>query len=141
MKALPCLLCLVVSSATNFSTCAMPSGKQVLASLFTELERELAKEPLCNMSSVEHPHSPYLLKHHLATVLATSYESSHSTRLETDCNASKHQAETGDVVDIWDCKLTSTELSSAGETVSVSTIAFGLAINTFDMVPQSLRCF
>lgn len=131
----------LVGCTATFESNSKPSGEQALVALFTELERDLTKEPLCNMSSVEHPHTPYLLKHHLATILATSYESNHYTRLETDCNASKHQVDTGDVVDIWDCKLTSTELSSTGETVSVSTVAFGLAINTFDMVPQSLRCF
>jgi hypothetical protein len=133
-------LCLL-GCTSNAQTSEKPSGERVLASLFDGASVVLSTEPLCNMVSVSLNKKDIQLKDHLASVLATSYESENVTTVTTSCSDSKYQSRNDEVIDIWDCMLVVNETSSSGEFISSSTIAFGLNKQDLVLLPNSLRCF
>lgn len=141
MKRFVCLSFLMIGCASNAQTPVKPNGEEVFLSLLNAAGRALTEEPLCNMQSVSSPQQPFTLGHHLSTVLATSYESSNTTKIQTNCNLSKTEQPNGIPIDIWDCQVISNEISVSGEFISSSTIAFGLRISDLKFVPMSLRCF
>ena len=141
MKHIAWFTLLLVGCATAEQTPPKLNGEQVISSLMEISDRVLSKEPLCDMISVASPNNPYTLKDHLSVVLSSSYESNNITTIKTNCDASKQDLPNGQILDIWDCKLTINESSVTGEFISASTIAFGLDKNNLKYVPLSLRCF
>lgn len=141
MKHCTWLIFILLGCASHAQLPEKPTGEQVLSSLLEASDQELSIEPLCNMQSVSLPKKPYKLKHHLSAILATSYESSNTTKIQTSCNSSKHETPNSSVIEIWDCQLVTNELSPSGELITASTIAFGLNKLNLEYVPQSLRCF
>ncbi len=141
MKYLTLFVLLILGCTSNATTDSKPDGVQVLTSLLDASNSILDAEPLCNMQSVSTSKVPYTLKDHLSVVLSSSYESENKTNIQTTCNTSKHDTDKNQVIDIWDCTLIVNEISSTGEFISSSTIAFGLTKTDFKFVSKSLRCF
>lgn len=131
----------VASNEKTASDKTAPSGEQVFDILFSNLDRRLDQEPLCDVKSATREGKTMTLGEHVATVLSLSHESKNSVTLESSCNPSKHEAESGRIIDIWDCKIEVLEKNTESDFISSSMIAFSTTLDKAVMVKGSLRCF
>lgn len=134
------LTLMLLACKTTAQTNPKPNGEQVILAILEASEQDLSEEPLCNIGPTGSSES-YTLKDYLSVVLATSYENKNTTSITTTCTASKTEPQDGQLIDIWDCLLTTYETSPSGEFISASTIALGLDKNKLIYIPQTLRCF
>ncbi len=118
-----------------------PTGEEVFKLLLSSGNIKLKNEPLCNVISISKIHDDMLLVNHLATVFSTTYDTDNINTVATSCSKSKHQKESGHVVDIWGCSLQVTESSQNGSFISSSMVAFGISKGKNKIVSGTLRCF
>lgn len=133
-------LLLAGCSAVALNDKTVPSGEQVFDLLFSHLDRRLDQEPLCDMKSATREGKTLTLGQHVATVLSLSHGNKNAVILQSSCDPSKHEAESGRVVDTWDCKIETLEKNSENEFVSSSTIAFSTPLDKTVIIKGSLRC-
>lgn len=134
------VLLLTGCSAVTSSDKTAPTGEQVFDLLFNHLDRQLDKEPFCNMASATRAGTTLTLGQHLATVLSISHESKNAVTLQSSCAPSKHETESENVIDTWDCKIEVLEKNRENEFISSAMIAFSTTLDKTMMVKGSLRC-
>lgn len=81
------------------------------------------------------------LQHTLAMTLGEGLDNlRHRTELLGGCVADQFEFPSGSVIDIWNCKLGAVEKDIKGEFIASTHIRFGIKKDTWEFVPEKLRC-
>ena len=136
-------LTVILSGSSAMAACELckPNGEEVFDILFNSIHLPLDKEPLCNMKSITRGGGSINLGQYLATTLSLSYATKNKVEIKSACGRSKHEADSQEIVEVWDCKVEIFETSQEGEFVSSAMIAFAVDLNKTNILAGSLRCF
>ena len=79
------------------------------------------------------------LGQHLATIMSVPYESANHVTIKTSCLPSKDDS-SGNVLNVWDCKLEMNETSENGSFISSAMVAFYISFDKTKFIKGSIRC-
>lgn len=81
------------------------------------------------------------LLHRLAITLGDGLDNTrHRTELLGGCKADQFELPSGSVIDIWRCELGVVEKDEEGEFITSGFIYFGVKKDTWEFIPEKLRC-
>lgn len=87
------------------------------------------------------PNDKRTLQHRLALTLGYAIDNKRNHAvLSGGCQAEKIELRSGAIINAWHCKLAVVEKSEKNEFISSSNIHFGVKKDTWEFIPESLRC-
>lgn len=117
---------------------AKPPSGMLLVQILLENQSLPVKGTGCQSGASEDKRR---LQHILALTLGEGLDNPrHRTELLGGCEADQFELPTGSVIDIWNCKLGVVEKDKKDEYIASAHIRFGIKKNTWEFVPEKLRC-
>lgn len=81
------------------------------------------------------------LQHQLATTLGWAIDHKpNKVTISGGCKPAQFELRSGAVVDAWQCTLTVVEKTANGGFVASSSIDFGVKKDTWEIIPEAIRC-
>lgn len=81
------------------------------------------------------------LQHRLALTLGSGIDDPRHYRvLSGKCEAVQFELRSGSVIDAWNCVLGGVEKDKKGDPIASSHIDFGIKKDTWEIIPETLRC-
>jgi hypothetical protein len=114
-----------------------PQGRHIIQILL-ENQSLLLKGTGCGSDI---PNDRRTLQHKLALSLGDAIDSKrHQALISGGCKPAQFELRSGAVIDAWHCTLTVVEKTAKGGFVASSSIDFGVKKDTWEIIPEAIRC-
>ena len=114
------------------------SGEELFSIVLKNSDHPLKNEPLCQPPPFDI--ETYTLADKLTLLLAQGHYRDSYAELNSSCVITKFEQPSGDLVDVWDCKITVVKIDEDIEFFSSGTIVLSISISEKKMLEGSLRC-